>query len=55
MSNNQFANIKQKKLAKERTAFNNSRSDMSDVSFEIGKSSYTAKVFGIIVLYAVFF
>ena len=55
MSNNQFLNIKQQKLAKERTAFNNSRSDMSDVSFEIGKSSYTAKVFGLIVLYAVFF
>ena len=28
---------------------------MSDVSFEIGKSSYTAKLFGFIVLYAIFF
>jgi hypothetical protein len=55
MNNNQFSNIKQQKLAKERTAFNNCRSDMSDVSFEIGKSSYTAKIFGFIALFAIFF
>ena len=28
---------------------------MSDVNFEIGKSSYTAKIFGFIVLFAIFF
>lgn len=28
---------------------------MSDVNFEIGKSSYTAKLFGFIVLFAIFF
>ena len=48
-------NLKQQKLAKERTAFNKCRADMSDVSFEIGKNSYTAKLFGFIVLFAIFF
>ena len=52
---NQFVNIKQQKLDKERTAFSNCRLDMTDVSFEIGKSSYTAKLFGFIVLFAIFF
>lgn len=57
MSNNynQFSNKKLEKLATEKTAFKNCREDMSDVSFEIGKSSYTAKLFGFIVLYAIFF
>ena len=48
-------NLKQQKLAKERTAFNKCRADMSDVNFEIGKNSYTAKLFGFIVLFAIFF
>lgn len=55
MNNNKLSNIKQQKLAKEKTALNSCRSDMSDVSFEIGKSSYTAKIFGAIVIYAMFF
>lgn len=57
MSNNynQFSNKKLEKLATEKTAFKNCREDMSDVNFEIGKSSYTAKIFGFIVLFAIFF
>ena len=48
-------NLKQQKLAIEKSAFSDSKADMSDVSFEIGKSSYTAKLFGFIVLFAIFF
>lgn len=52
---NQLANKGLEKLALENTAFNNCKDDMSDVHFEIGKSSYTAKIFGAIVLFALFF
>lgn len=52
---NQFGNQRLAKLAAENTAFNNCRPDMSDVSFEIGKSSYSVKIFGAIVLFALFF
>lgn len=52
---NQIGNIKRDKLVAEKTAFSNSKEDMSDVSFEIGKNSYTAKLFGFIVLFAIFF
>lgn len=52
---NQFGNKKLEKLATEKTAFNDCRADMSDVNFEIGKSSYTTKIFGTIVLFALFF
>ncbi|MCI6561734.1 MAG: hypothetical protein MR434_10110, partial [Ruminococcus sp.] len=57
MNNNQFKSVNKRleKLAVENTAFNNCRQDMSDVNFEIGKSSYTAKIFGFIVLFAIFF
>ena len=41
-------NLKQQKLAKERTAFSKCRADMSDVSFEIGKNSYTAKLLALL-------
>ena len=47
---NQFGNKRLAKLAAENTGLNECRADMSDVSFEIGKSSYTAKLFGFIVL-----
>ena len=50
MNQNKPMNKRLEKLAVENTAFNNSRHDMSDVNFEIGKSSYTAKIFGFIVL-----
>ena len=50
-----FENMKQQKLDKEKTAFNDCREDMSDVSFEIGNGSYTTKVFGMIVLFAFIF
>ena len=52
---NQFGNKRLAKLAVENTGLNECRADMSDVSFEIGKSSYTAKLFGFIVLFAIFF
>lgn len=52
---NQFGNKRLAKLALENTAFKNCREDMSDINFEIGKSSYTAKIFGFIVLFAIFF
>lgn len=55
MNNNQLGNKKLEKLATEKTAFKNCQPDMSDVNFEIGKSSYTVKIFGAIVLFAVFF
>ena len=57
MNNNQFKSVNKRleKLAVENTAFNNCRQNMSDVNFEIGKSSYTAKIFGFIVLFAIFF
>lgn len=55
MSQYQFRDIRKEKLDAEKTAFRNCREDFSDVSFEIGKSSYTAKAFGAIVLFAVFF
>lgn len=43
------------KLAAEDTALNDCRSDMSDVNFEIGKSSYSLKIWGMIVVFAVIF
>jgi hypothetical protein len=52
---NQIGNKKLEKLVAENTAFKNCREDMSDVSFEIGKSSYTAKIFGAIAFLAVFY
>ncbi len=55
MNNNQLGNKKLEKLATEKTAFKNCQPDMSDVNFEIGKSSYTVKIFGAIALFAVFF
>ena len=48
-------NMKQQKLDKERTAFNDCREDLSDVAFEIGNGSYTTKVFGMIVLFGLIF
>lgn len=58
MNNNQnpFGNKKiDAKLALENTAFNNCREDMSDVKFEIGRKSYTIKVFSMIVIFALIF
>lgn len=55
MSQYQFRDIRKEKLDAEKTALRNCREDLSDVNFEIGKSSYTAKAFGAIVLFAVFF
>ncbi len=52
---NQLVNKGVEKLALENTAFKNCKNDMSDVHFEIGKNSYTAKIFGAIVLFALFF
>ena len=54
-SYNQIGNKKLEKLAKENTALKNCQPDMSDVSFEIGKSSYSVKIFGAIALFAIFF
>lgn len=54
-SNPVSGNKKLEKLATEKTAFNNCCADMSDVSFEIGKSSYSVKIFGAIALFAIFF
>lgn len=57
MENNNFVsgNKRLEKLAAEKTAFKNCQADMSDVNFEIGKSSYSAKIFGAIVVFAIFF
>lgn len=57
MNTNQLKSINKRfeKLAAEDTILNNCRSDMSDVSFEIGKSSYSVKICFMIVLFAVFF
>lgn len=52
---NQFGNKRLAKLAAENTALSGCRSDMSDVSFEIGKSSNSVKIFIAIVLFAIFF
>ena len=48
MNNYQTGNIKLEKLAKENSAFQNCQPDMSDVNFEIGKSSSTVKLFAAI-------
>lgn len=45
---NQFGNKRLAKLAAENTGLNECRADMSDVSFEIGKSSYTAKLLALL-------
>ncbi len=50
---NKPMNKRLEKLAVEDTAFNNSWQDMSDVNFEIGKNSYSLKVFVLIVVMAV--
>lgn len=50
MNLNELQNKGFEKLARENTAFRDCRKDMSDVNFEIGKSSYTAKAFLVIVL-----
>ena len=55
MEQNQFGSTRSSKLALENTAWKHCRPDMSDVNFEIGKSSYTAKIFGAIVLLAASF
>lgn len=55
MSQPQFRNIRQEKLDAENTALNGCRSDLSDVNFTVGQSSYTAKVFGAIALFAIVF
>lgn len=55
MNNDQLGNKKLEKIAKENTAFKNCQPDMSDVNFEIGKSSYSVKIFGAIALFAIFF
>lgn len=55
MNQPQIRNIRLEKLHAEKTALNGCRSDLSDVNFEIGKNSYTAKVFGMIVLFAAVF
>ena len=49
---NQIGNKKLEKLATENTAFKNCQPDMSDVNFEIGKSSYTVKIFAAIAAFA---
>lgn len=54
-NHSQYSSKKRIKIATEKTAFKNCRTDMSDVNFEIGTSSYTAKLFGFIVLFAIFF
>lgn len=55
MNQYQFRNIRQEKLDAEKTALNNCRSDLSDVNFAVGQSSYTAKVFAAIALFAIIF
>ncbi|MBR4023606.1 MAG: hypothetical protein IKI94_13645 [Ruminococcus sp.] len=55
MNQNKPMNKRLEKLAVENTAFNNCRHDMSDVSFEIGNSSYLLKACGALVLLAVVF
>ena len=42
---NQFGNKRLAKLATENTGLNKCCADMSDVSFEIGKSSNSVKIF----------
>lgn len=51
MNNYQTGNIKLEKLAKENSAFQNCQPDMSDVNFEIGKSSSTVKIFAAIAAF----
>lgn len=55
MSQPQFRNIRLEKRNAESTALNGCRSDLSDVNFAVGNSSYTAKAFGMIVVFAVVF
>lgn len=55
MNNYQTGNIKLEKLAKENSAFQNCQPDMSDVNFEIGKSSSTVKIFAAIVAFALIY
>lgn len=55
MNQNQLGNKRLEKLALEQTGLDGCRADMSDVSFEIGKSSDTIKIFGAIIAFAVFF
>lgn len=43
MNQNKPMNKRLEKLAVENTAFNNSRHDMSDVNFEIGKAATLLK------------
>lgn len=52
---NQFGNKRLAKLAAENTALNSCCLDMSDVNFDIGKSSYSVKIFLAIVLFTVVF
>ena len=52
MNNYQTGNIKLEKLAKENSAFQTCQPDMSDVNFEIGKSSSTVKIFAAIAAFA---
>jgi len=52
---NQLLQTKEAKLSAENTALNNCKSDMSDVNFEITESSYSIKLFGLIILFALFF
>ena len=55
MNNYQTGNIKLEKLAKENSAFQNCQPDMSDVNFEIGKSSSTVKIFAAIAAFALIY
>ena len=55
MNQNKPMNKRLEKLAVENTAFNNCRQDMSDVNFEIGKSSNLIKICAAIVVFAAFF
>lgn len=55
MNNYQMGNIKLEKLAKENSAFQNCQPDMSDVNFEIGKSSSTVKIFAAIAAFALIY
>lgn len=49
----QIGNRRLQKLAAEKTAFNDCRADMSDVHFEIGKNSYSLKIFSTIAAMSV--
>lgn len=55
MNNYQTGNIKLEKLAKENSAFQTCQPDMSDVNFEIGKSSSTVKIFAAIAAFALIY